>query len=163
MPWVRHEPLSLAQRLTWVRTQRGHFDLDSDYTYGVFAKDGASCLGVALLKLSAEPNERELGYWIHAQHLRQGLATEVGRALVCVAFELDDVETLEIVVLPENEASRGVALKLGFEGPRVVPGAISFGDGELRDGHAYALTRVAYRAQQRCELSAFDALDEQLL
>jgi len=163
MPWTRHEPLTLAQRLTWLRTQRGHFDLDSDYTYGVFSKDGAECLGIGLLKLSPEPGERELGYWIHAAHVRQGLATEVGAALVRVAFELEPLSSLELHMLPENEASRGVALKLGFEGPRLVEQALSTGDGELRDLHAYTLTRLAQRALPRAELSAFDARDAQIL
>jgi RimJ/RimL family protein N-acetyltransferase len=163
MDWIRHEPQGFERRVVWVRTQRGHFDLDSDYTYGIFPKEGAQCLGVALLKLSPEPFERELGYWIHKDHLRKGLATEVCAALLRVAFELDALSCVELTTLPENEASRGVALKLGFSGPRSQPARHTGPHGEVREVHVYTLSRAEYVVQPRPQISAYDVLGRPLI
>src|SRR5262245_53169455 len=91
LTWTAHEPLSLEQRLIWVRTQRGHFDLGSDYCYGAFERQTGELCGMGLLRLSpSSVDERELGYWVHASHVRQGLATELVSALVRVGFEIED-------------------------------------------------------------------------
>jgi RimJ/RimL family protein N-acetyltransferase len=163
MDSIRHEPQGFERRLVWVRTQRGHFDLDSDYTYGIFPKEGTPCLGVALLKLSPEPGERELGYWIHKGHLRKGLATEVCAALLRVAFELEALSCIELSTLPENEASRGVALKLGFSGPRIQPAQHTGPHGEVREVHVYTLSRAEYGAMAQAQIAAYDVLGRPLI
>src|SRR4051812_14894899 len=50
MSWALHEPLSFEKRLERMRTNRGHFDLGSDYIYGIFAKDERELFGVIALK-----------------------------------------------------------------------------------------------------------------
>src|SRR3954468_1222842 len=60
MPWAAHEPVPHAQRLEWLRTSRGHFDLGSDYTYGIFDLASGELIGSAGLKLGASVDEREL-------------------------------------------------------------------------------------------------------
>src|SRR5687768_11238305 len=58
LTWTAHEPLGLEERLTWIRTQRGHFDLGSDYCFGVFPKDEHAFYGMGLLRLSGTVDER---------------------------------------------------------------------------------------------------------
>jgi ribosomal-protein-alanine N-acetyltransferase len=55
-----------------------------------------------------------LGYWIGATHARNGYMTEAVRAVVGHAFEDLDLSRIESACLPENEASRGVLERCGF-------------------------------------------------
>jgi RimJ/RimL family protein N-acetyltransferase len=166
LTWTAHEPLSLAERLTWVRTQRGHFDLGSDYCYGAFDKQTGALCGMGLLRLSpSSVDEREVGYWIHAAHLRQGLCTELVSALVRVGFEIEALDALEIRAFPHNVASARVAQKLGFSGPVLDPLSYPMPDGDKHDLHVYALSRVEYAqsAARELALAAYDALERRIL
>ena len=166
LTWTVHEPLPLEERLTWIRTQRGHFDLGSDYCYGAFDKTSGSLCGMGLLRLSpSSVDERELGYWIHAAFVRRGLCTELVSALVRVAFEIEALDALEIRTFPHNNPSARVAEKLGFSGPVLDPLSHPMPDGDKRDLHVYALSRVEYASSlaRALPLAAYDALERRLL
>jgi RimJ/RimL family protein N-acetyltransferase len=165
LTWTAHEPLTLAQRLTWVRTQRGHFDLGSDYCFGAFSKDEAQVLGFGVLRLAADVDERELGYWVHERHLRQGLATELVSALLRVAFEIEQLDAVEIRTFPHNDASARLARKLGFSGPVLDRLNYPMPDGSKSDLHLFGLSRAEYAASpaRLLALEAYDALDRRIL
>ena len=165
MAWAKHEPLSPEKRLERMRTNRGHFDLGSDYIYGIFSKDERALCGVIALKQGTSSDERELGYWLHVEHVGKGLALEAARALVRVGFDVEALDTIEVRTDPENVRSARVAERLGFSGPSVDPLSYAPPVGGKRDTHVYSLSRVQYAnsAAKQCVLSAFDVLDRQLL
>jgi RimJ/RimL family protein N-acetyltransferase len=165
LTWTAHEPLTLAQRLTWVRTRRGHFDLGSDYCFGAFSKDEGQLLGFGLLRLAADVDERELGYWIHAHHLRQGLATELVSALLRVAFDIEQLDAVELRTFPHNEASARLARRLGFSGPGFDPLSYPMPDGSKADLHVFCLSRAEYAlsSARLLALEAYDALERRIL
>ena len=165
LTWIAHEPLTFAQRLTWIRTQRGHFDLGSDYCFGAITKDDTELLGLGLLRLAADVDERELGYWIHESHLRQGLATELVGALLRVAFEVEQLDAVEIRTFPHNRASARLAQKFGFSGPVLDPLSYPMPDGGKSDLHVYGLSRAQYATcpARTFPVSAYDALDRRIL
>lgn len=164
LTWTVHEPQSFAQRLTWVRTRRGHFDLGSDYCFGAFTKDETRLLGLGLLRLSGDVDERELGYWIHQGHLRQGLATELVSALLRVAFEVEQLGSVEIRTFPHNAASAGLARKLGFGGPALDPLSYPMPDGGKSDLHVFSMSRAEYATcpARALAIEAYDALDRRI-
>jgi RimJ/RimL family protein N-acetyltransferase len=166
LTWTAHEPLSLEERLLNVRTNRGHFDLGSDYTYGAFDKTSGALWGMGLLRMSpASVDERELGYWIHAAQVRRGLCTELASALVRVGFEIESLDALEIRAFPHNVASARVAERLGFSGPVLDPLSQPMPDGDKHDMHVYTLSRVEYAqsAARALALEAYDALERRIL
>lgn len=166
LTWTVHEPLSLQERLVHVRTSRGHFDLGSDYTYGVFDRQSGELWGMGGLRLSpSSVDERELGYWVHAAHLRQGLCMELVSALVRVAFEIEALDALEIRAFPHNVASGSVARRLGFSGPVLDPLSCPMPDGDKHDMHVYALSRVEYAQSvaRDAAIEAYDALERRIL
>ena len=61
------------------------------------------------------PGAIEIGYWIHVDHIRQGLATELTRALTTVAFGQPDIDRVEIHHDMANVASGRVPALLGYE------------------------------------------------
>ncbi|MGQ9815431.1 MAG: GNAT family N-acetyltransferase [Candidatus Roseilinea sp.] len=54
--------------------------------------------GVALLGATgrAGANAREIGYWIHVDHIGHGYATEAVAALTRAGFEIDHVQRIDI-------------------------------------------------------------------
>lgn len=114
MPWANDEPVSLDVMVKRLRHFRALFDTDKDYVYAIFNHDETQVLGGSGLHTRLGPSAREIGYWIHADHINQGFATEVTASLTQVALEIDGVDRVEIHCRPENLASAAVPRKLGF-------------------------------------------------
>jgi RimJ/RimL family protein N-acetyltransferase len=114
MPWARHEPEELQVKVARLRRWRGQFDLGEECIYGIFDREETRVLGGSGLHTRVGPEAREIGYWIHADYINQGLATEATAALTKVAFEIDGVSRIEIHCDPNNVRSLAVPRKLGF-------------------------------------------------
>lgn len=166
MPWAYDEPKSLSEKVALLRRFRGQFDLGQDFVYGIFEPDKTHVVGGAGLHTRVGDGAYEIGYWIRASHVGQGLATEAAAALTRVAFELCEVDRVEIRVEPTNEPSIAVPRKLGFaeEGTlrRRLPGGRN---GEPRDVTVFALFRedFADSTASNATVEAFDAAGERLL
>lgn len=114
MPWAGDEPHPLAQKVELLRRFRGDFDLGRNFTYGVFEPDESRLLGGAGLHPRGGPGSLEIGYWIRADAIGRGLATEVAAVLTRAGFERCDLVRVDVQVDPANERSLGIPRKLGF-------------------------------------------------
>jgi RimJ/RimL family protein N-acetyltransferase len=114
MPWARYEPQTLDEKLEIARRFRGEFDLGVQYVYGVFEPDESRVLGGSGLHPRGGEGSLEIGYWIRADAVGKGLATEVAAVLTRVGFEKFGLERVDIQVDPENERSMNIPRKLGF-------------------------------------------------
>jgi RimJ/RimL family protein N-acetyltransferase len=166
-PWMQWaqapEPLeAYVQRLRQVRAK---FDLDQDFGYGLWNADESRVLGASGLHARVGEGAREIGYWIHQAHLNQGLATEAAAALVRVAFEVDQVNRIEIHCNPENVRSAAVPKKLGFTLEGVQRRRQEFLPGEWRDFMIWTLFRDAYPHSPAAQaaVQAFDVLGQRQL
>jgi RimJ/RimL family protein N-acetyltransferase len=165
MPWAADEPQPLAQKVVLLRRFRGQFDLGQDFVYGIFAADESEVVGGSGLHTRAGEGALEIGYWIRASQVGRGLATEATAALTRVAFEVCDVDRVQIRVDPTNVLSLAVPRKLGFvEEARLRRRLPSRGSGPrdaivftlFRDGFAHSLPAAA-------DVAAYDALGERVL
>ncbi len=114
MPWADDEPTPLDEKIELLRRFRGGFDLGTDFVYGIFDRKESTVVGGTGLHKRVGDDAFEIGYWIHVDRVREGLVTESTAALTRVAFELCDVDRVEIRVEPDNVASLGVPRKLGY-------------------------------------------------
>jgi RimJ/RimL family protein N-acetyltransferase len=114
MPWAHYEPQSLDEKVELMRMFRGQFDRDENYVYGIFEADDSRQLGGSGLHPRSGPESIEIGYWIRADALRQGIATEVTAVLTRAAIEQCGYERVDIQVDPENELSLRIPRRLGF-------------------------------------------------
>lgn len=114
MPWVHLEPEAIEEKEERLQRMRGLFDLQRDYTYGIFNKDESRLLGGTGLHTRLSESELEIGYWIHKDFTNKGLTTESTAALIKVAFEIIHIHRIEIHCDPANLASASIPRKLGF-------------------------------------------------
>ncbi|MFI1973033.1 GNAT family N-acetyltransferase [Streptomyces cinnamoneus] len=91
---------------------------DSLYTFGLFTRDDAQRLvgSMCLVRLALSTPERqaELGYWTAKEQRGRGYTVEAAREVVRWSFADLGVERMEWYAEAGNEASRAVALKIGF-------------------------------------------------
>ena len=114
MPWARLEPQTLEQKVELLRAFRGQFDHDDNYVYGIFSRDESELLGGSGFHKRSNEGSLELGYWVAAGAVRQGIATEVTAVLTRVGFEVCGLDRVDLQIDPANERSLGVPRKLGF-------------------------------------------------
>jgi RimJ/RimL family protein N-acetyltransferase len=114
MPWARHEPQTLAEKVELLREFRGEFDLGSNSVYAIFDAAEERVIGGTGLHPRIGEGGLEIGYWIRADAIGRGYATESSAALTRVAFELAGVDRVEIHCAPENHASAAIPRKLGY-------------------------------------------------
>ena len=162
MPWASGEPTDLNAKIATLRYFRGRFDLNQDYVYGIFDPEETMVLGGTGLHTSLGPNAREIGYWIHAGHINQGFATEVSAALTRVAFEIDQVDRVEIHCDPANVRSASVPRKLGYIHEATLRRRTMLEDGKLRDTMVWTLLEEEYPASvaARMKIKAYDAANQ---
>jgi RimJ/RimL family protein N-acetyltransferase len=165
MPWAHHEPQELQQKIQLVRTFRGQFDLGHDFTYGIFDRDERNVLGGTGLHLRRGDDAREIGYWIHQHHTKQGLATESTAALTKVAFEIDRVARIEIHCDVANSGSAAVPARLGYRHEatrRRLPMGIN---GAERDTMIWTMFGDEYpeSVAAAIDIEAFDAIGRRIL
>jgi RimJ/RimL family protein N-acetyltransferase len=80
----------------------------------IFLKDGGTHVGCAGLR-PRDASTLELGFHLHPAFWGRGLAAEAARATIAFAFETLSVAALFAGHHPDNEPSRRLLAKLGFE------------------------------------------------
>lgn len=112
MPWAAAEPLTRQARLQLIDSWRAEHASGANGGYGMF--QNGTIVGACGLHRRAGPEVLEIGYWVHVDHIRRGLATEAARCLTDVAFEDPAIHAVEIHHDRANVASAGVPRSLGY-------------------------------------------------
>ena len=165
MPWAKDEPSDLQTRIERMRRFRAEFDLNEGFIYGAFNLAETRVLGGCGLHCHLEGSAREIGYWIHKDHINQGLATELSAALTKVAFEIDGVDRVEIHMDPENVRSATVPRKLGFCHEATLRRRATTTDGRPRNTMIWTLFADDYpdSPSAGAQIRAYDAAGRKIL
>jgi RimJ/RimL family protein N-acetyltransferase len=167
MPWASEEPRPLEETVALLRRFRGLFDLGQDFLYGIFARDESEVLGGTGFHARIGESAFEIGYWIRASRVGEGLGTEATAALTRVGFELCGLDRIEIHVDPANEASAKIPLRLGYTHEATLRRRLEpvGGSGDRRDARVYTMFREAFRVSDLAEtdVEAFDSVGNRLL
>ena len=163
MPWVHNEPEPIEEKVKRLKMFHGMFDLGQDYVYGIFDLEENKLLGGTGLHTRLGDSELEIGYWIHKDHVNQGLITESTAALIKVAFEVIQVHRIEIHCDPANLASASIPRKLGFTHEGTLRAKTRFLD-QWSDSMVWALLDIDYpdSPSSKAEIKAFDASGHRL-
>ena len=170
MPWSKEEPTDLQTKIDLLRRFRGNFDLGKDFVYGIFDASETRVLGGTGMHTRAQDRSpefpaREIGYWIHKDHINQGLATEVSAALTRVAFEVDHVDRVEIRCEPQNARSVAIPRKLGFQHEATLARRLRTTFGEPRETMIWSLFAGAYPSSPcaKAQIAAYDVVGRQII
>jgi RimJ/RimL family protein N-acetyltransferase len=164
MPWALDEPQTLEEKTELARNFRANFDTGENFTYGIFGSDEGEVLGGTGLHPRIGPGGLEIGYWIRASAVRQGICTESTAALTRVGFEICGADRIEIRIEPGNDASFGIPRKLGFAEEATLRRRLDPRQGgELRDVTIFTMFREDFDPSLAPGIRAYDARGEQLL
>lgn len=119
VPWEPSWPADATTQIAYrVRLRFNAREWKSDQSYGFFIfrrNDNHLVGGVTLGHVRrGVAQAASLGYWIGASHQRHGYMTEALALLVEHGFGPLGLRRIEAACLPDNAASRGLLLKLGF-------------------------------------------------
>jgi RimJ/RimL family protein N-acetyltransferase len=158
MPWAA--PAEVDAEVQLLRSFRRQFDADENYVYGVFDRDETRVVGGSGFHPRGGPSSLEIGYWLRADSIGMGYATEVAGVLTRVGFEVCGVERMDIQIDPANVRSRRVPEKLGYEHEATLRRRLpQRGEGApLRDSMVYTLVREEL-ASSPCMSYAYRAYD----
>ncbi len=164
MPWAKNEPTSLEDKIALLRKWRAEFDLDRDYTYGIFSPDEREVWGGSGLHKRLAGNALEIGYWIRVDLINRGLATEISAALTRVAFAVNKVERVEIHCDPDNVRSAAIPRKLGFTQEALLRRRASKPDGSHADMVIWTLflDQLGKSSVADAQVRAFDVLGTEI-
>ena len=139
MPWARGE-YGLAEAEQFLDSCEQGWDAGTEFSYAI--RSGGELAGSIGLMARIGAGGLEIGYWVHAGHVRRGLATAAAAALTAEAFTLPGITRVEIRHDELNVASGGIPRKLGFTFVRPVPGTDSRLDGTKPTDLVWELTRT---------------------
>ena len=164
MPWVASEPEPIEAKIERLRRMRANFDLGHDYVYGIFNPQEKRLLGGTGLHTRIGDDALEIGYWIHTDFINRGYATETSAALTKVAFEVNQVERVEIHCAAENVRSAAVPRKLGYTHEATLKKR-SFANGHKCDQLIWSLFAEDYPASPaaKLEIAVYDAAERRIL
>jgi ribosomal-protein-alanine N-acetyltransferase len=116
-------PFTLEKSRRWIEWNLANY---RDHGHGLWvleSKETGRLVGdCGLVPQTVEGRrEVEVGWHVHRDHQRQGLATEAGRECCRYAFEELGMSRLISLIRPENVPSRRVAEKLGMTVEKEVP------------------------------------------
>jgi RimJ/RimL family protein N-acetyltransferase len=165
MPWAMGDLPDFDERVAWLRSQRGDFDLDRNYSYGIFEPSGREIWGSSGLHRRVGEGALEIGYWVHVDHIGRGYATELSAALTKAAFELMGVDRVEIRCDPRNTRSAAVPRKLGYTEEATLHRRQQDSYGELRDTLVFTLFADEYPGtpSAKAQVRAWDVIGRQVI
>jgi len=161
MPWAWNEPQPIEDKIALLRMFRGKFDLDKDYTMGIFNKEETELIGGTGFHARIGANAFEIGYWINVNHINQGYATENVKALTKVGFEVFNIGRIEIHCDEANKASARVIEKAEYRYETTARRRQSNGHGRM----IYSLFPDEYptTAAAQFPVKAYDAMGRRVL
>jgi RimJ/RimL family protein N-acetyltransferase len=119
--WAQSSPTPLAALKTRLAASAMAFDADESWAFSILDREQSRVLGGVALE-RAEPalialvgsGAMETGYWLRADAIGHGYATEATGILIELAFTRLGAQHVVVCHDPSNPASAGVPRRLGF-------------------------------------------------
>lgn len=116
-PWMAWaaEPATEAGLASFFAAAEALWDQCRDFGFSIVDGPGEQVLGGCGLHARLGGSGLEIGYWVRADRISRGLATQAARALTGAAFSIEGIELVRIQCDPRNIPSGRVPAKLGYE------------------------------------------------
>lgn len=165
MPWIKFEPETLEAKAERVQNFINRYKSGEDSTMAIFNKEETILIGSTGLHNRLAGNALEIGYWLHKDYTGLGLMIENVKALTKIAFEVEEVERLEIHCDDRNAASAAIPPKCGYHLRETLIGNAEDNEGNLRNTMVWEMMKDSYEASPSVALAvkAYDANGKHLL
>jgi RimJ/RimL family protein N-acetyltransferase len=138
LPWC-HADYQRHEAVAWITRCREGWHAGEHVALPIFDAAGTELLGaVGLNQFNRAHRSANLGYWVRQSRHGQGIATAACRLAAGFGFAQLGLVRIEIVVLPDNHASRRTAEKLGAQFEALARQRL-WKDGQPHDAAVYAL------------------------
>ena len=138
LPWC-HAGYDLDAARAWIRHCREGWAGDEHFAFGVFERESGALLGsVGLNQRNRMHRSAALGYWVRQSRQGQRTAGRAARLAANFGFRALGLVRIEIVVLPDNQASRRTAEQAGARFECIARRRLWMRD-EPRDAAGYAI------------------------
>jgi ribosomal-protein-serine acetyltransferase len=138
LPWC-HSDYGRGDAVAWIAHCQATWAASTQFAFGIFGADSGILLGSAGLSECNRPQRgANLGYWVRASRQQQGVAAAAAIRLARFGFEQCALIRIEIVVLPDNVASRRTAEKTGAKFESIARQRL-WKDKQALDAAVYAL------------------------
>jgi RimJ/RimL family protein N-acetyltransferase len=121
MEWAT-EPPTLANMRAFVDRSVREWDSDEEHAYAVFDPSESILIGAIGIHDRIGPGGREIGYWVHVDHTRRGIASTGAAVVTDMLMSLAGIERVEIHCDQNNTASAAVPASLGYRLDRIESG-----------------------------------------
>ena len=137
-PWC-HADYQRHDAAAWIARCRKGWHAGEHVALPIFDAAGTELLGaVGLNQFNRVHRSANLGYWVRQSRHEQGIAAAACRLVTRLGFAQLGLARIEIVMLPDNYASRRTAEKLGAQFEAIARHRL-WVDGQPRDAAVYAL------------------------
>lgn len=138
LPWC-HAGYELADATAWIEHCRTGLLAREHYAFAIQdAMTGELLGGAGLTQLNRLHRSANLGYWVRQSRQRQGVAAAAAALVARFGFEHLQLIRIEIIVLPDNQASRRTAEKMGANFEAIARHRL-WASEQARDAAVYAL------------------------
>ena len=96
-------------------------------------------VGAIGMKVNSMDYRGHIGYWVAASARGRGVCTRALRRLSRWALDELELQRLELITDPDNQASQRVAEKVGFQREGVLRAHLRHPDGRIRDSVMFSL------------------------
>jgi RimJ/RimL family protein N-acetyltransferase len=101
--------------------------------------DGGKVVGSIGMEVNEQQKRATIGYWCAAEARGRGLTTRALRLLSRYALEVLEVQRVELIIDPQNDASQRVAENVGFRREGLLRSHAVDRDGQARDSLIFSL------------------------
>jgi RimJ/RimL family protein N-acetyltransferase len=112
LPWC-HAGYSISDAEDWITLCDEGWRKGEHFAFGVFDVRGEFCGGVGLNQRNRLYNFMSLGYWIRQSRQGRGIGRLAARRVIDFGFAELGLTRIEIIIRPDNAASRRVATAAG--------------------------------------------------
>ncbi|CAN5317900.1 GNAT family N-acetyltransferase [soil metagenome] len=165
MAWAEQEPVSLEEKITFLRKTRANYDLGVEAIMGIWDKTETIFIGSTGFHDRVKGNASEIGYWIDARQTGKGYITEAVAALTKVGIEIENWDRIEIHCNPENTISAKVPNKLGYTHEGTLKKRLPGAKGERVDEMIWSIFKDDYEQLPigQTPLKAFDIAGREIM
>ena len=138
--WRPHE--SIGYTRAYLRFISKLYKKGKMYDWGI-TLDGKIIGTVGFSSISLSNNSAEIGYVLNRKFWGQGIACEAVLAVLDFGFKRMDFNRIEALIFPENQRSKRVLLKCGFQCEGIRRSAMLV-KGEYRDVEVFSILKKEF-------------------